>query len=103
MKTVIVDIDGTIADCSHRLRHIQSDKKDWDTFFDECDLDIPIPVVIDLVKRLGFHYEILYLTGRKEKTHLKTLLWLIDNSLPAGKYVCETMMTIDMTTSLKAN
>jgi hypothetical protein len=30
---ILVDIDGTLADCTHRLHHIQKQPKDWDAFF----------------------------------------------------------------------
>ena len=33
MKAFIFDIDGTLADASHRLHHIQNGNKDWDAFF----------------------------------------------------------------------
>ncbi len=36
-NTVIFDIDGTLADCSHRLHHIQKDPADWDGFYEACE------------------------------------------------------------------
>lgn len=30
---IIFDIDGTLADCSHRLHWIQSKPKNWNAFF----------------------------------------------------------------------
>jgi hypothetical protein len=31
--TVIVDIDGTLADLSHRLHHVRNGGHNWDEFF----------------------------------------------------------------------
>ena len=50
---VVVDLDGTVADCTHRLHHIRGrGRKNWDAFFAGCDLDEPNSVVVALVKAL---------------------------------------------------
>src|ERR1700722_7920995 len=33
---VIVDMDGTLSDATHRLRFIKEKPKDWEKFFDLC-------------------------------------------------------------------
>lgn len=38
---VVVDIDGTVADCSHRQHHVRGDKKDWKAFFAGMSDDTP--------------------------------------------------------------
>ena len=40
---VIVDLDGTLADCTHRLHHI----------FAACEFDEPNAVIVALVKALA--------------------------------------------------
>lgn len=52
----IFDIDGTLADLSHRLHFIQKKPADWDGFFAACSDDAPIPEVIELIQRLGKDY-----------------------------------------------
>lgn len=42
MRCYIFDIDGTIADLSHRLPHIQKEPKDWDAFFGCVADDAPM-------------------------------------------------------------
>lgn len=32
MKYIIFDIDGVLADCSHRLKYIKGEKKDYEKF-----------------------------------------------------------------------
>jgi len=89
MKTYIVDIDGTLADLSHRLHHIQKEPKDWDAFFDGCEEDEPIQNVIDVVRQLGTTQgnRIVYLTGRPERVRGKTICWLSKNGLPERNLV----------------
>lgn len=35
MKYIVFDIDGVLADCSHRLHYIQGDNKDYDKFYSD--------------------------------------------------------------------
>jgi hypothetical protein len=95
MKRVyIVDIDGTIADASHRLHFIEGEKKDWDGFFAACVGDKPIQDVIDVICAVDGYFEryyggaeIVYLTGRPEKIRRQTIGWLMANGLPNGRLV----------------
>ena len=53
-KHLIVDIDGTIADLSHRLHHINgSSRKDWDAFFAACKYDRVHVDVVTIIKDLA--------------------------------------------------
>lgn len=80
-KIVVVDIDGTIADCSKRAnKYLRKGKEDWDKFYDACDKDKPIKDILELVNVLSQHYEIVYCTGRKQSTTKKTLTWLWKNA-----------------------
>ena len=73
---VIVDIDGTISKVGDRLKYLQQDEKDWDSFYEHCDEDEPIKDVIDLVKYLDIQYEIIFCTGRRESVRSKTKEWI---------------------------
>jgi hypothetical protein len=90
----LIDIDGTIADLSHRLAWIrgvdEGGKKvppDWDNFFDAMDKDQPIWPVVYMVQTLRIRYNICYLTGRPVSHREITLKWLQSNSLPLGMLV----------------
>lgn len=72
----IFDIDGTIADCSHRLEHIKKDNPDWDTFYSLCVNDKPIDYVCHLMRVLARNFEIVFVTGRSEKFRKHTVEWL---------------------------
>jgi hypothetical protein len=74
---IIVDIDGTLADCTHRLRHIQKQPKDWDAFFADCGKDAPINTVINIVEALGLASNtIIFCSGRPERCRADTEQWL---------------------------
>ena len=63
---VIVDIDGTIAKVGDRLKYLQQEPKDWDSFYEHCDEDEPIEDIIRVVKDLYFcGYNIVFCTGRR--------------------------------------
>lgn len=81
-KAVIFDIDGTLADLTHRLPHIKNRKKDWDKFHDLCTEDTPIQPMIDLCKVLSkAEYIIFMVSGRMEKTRKLTEDWLMKHDM----------------------
>lgn len=86
-KIILLDLDGTVADCTHRLHYIEGYPKDYDGFYDNLDKDIPIQSIIDLVRALEQtqEYLILAVTGRPDSHLRQTQLWLIDNFVPYAK------------------
>lgn len=81
---IIVDIDGTLADCAHRLHHIQKQPKDWDAFFAGCADDRPIMPILSLVTCLRAHpgHTLIFCTGRPERNRLATVDWMRRHLLP---------------------
>ncbi len=80
MKCYLFDIDGTLADLSHRLPHIQKEPKDWDAFFAECANDAPISHVCDLacdLIRAG--QAVVFVSGRSDQVRAETLEWLYNH------------------------
>lgn len=84
-KTIIVDIDGTIADDSHRQHFLKQEPKQWKNYFDNCKHDKPIESMCSLVKMLEFHFNIVYCTGRPDRLRAHTEAWLYLNNLPLSK------------------
>jgi len=72
----IFDIDGTLSVVGDRIKYLQQDKKDWDSFYDACDEDEPNINTINLCRQLGKHETIILCTGRRESTRQKTIDWL---------------------------
>ena len=84
-RTIIVDIDGTLANCKHRLHHINDFKNDveatfkadWDAFYERCNEDKPIKGTVALVKDLKkAGWGIILITGRSDMVRAKTMEWL---------------------------
>ncbi len=77
MKCYLFDIDGTIADLSHRLHHIEKSPKDWDAFFAACAGDAPIPHIIELVRVLNdADQRVIFVSGRSDQCRADTEAWL---------------------------
>jgi hypothetical protein len=82
---IILDIDGTLADATHRLHYIEHAElkdQDWKGFLkpDEIAKDLPIPEaqrVVNELKNLDCGPEILFLTGRNESLREVTTNWLL--------------------------
>lgn len=81
MKTIIVDLDGTLCDIRHRLHHIQGKKRDYDAFHAACVNDTPKQIIIDLVNQLSDFYKIIICSGRSDSVKDKTIQWLKDNKV----------------------
>ena len=79
---VLCDIDGTIADTTHRLHYVKGEKKDWKGFFSEMDKD---PVRHDVAKILIDYYNqgycVIFMSARPDDYKEVTLKWLQDHAL----------------------
>lgn len=100
MKSAIIcDIDGTVADLTHRLHHIRDDaalakfgvldsswKKNWPAFFGGVANDGVHEDVRQMLEALmaqpGMY--IHYVSGRPEKTRSDTAAWLCKHGFPYG-------------------
>lgn len=75
-KIILCDLDGTLADCQHRVPLILETPKRWTEFFAACGGDSPIQHVIDLVNTLRGQYEIWITSGRSDECRDETMRWL---------------------------
>jgi hypothetical protein len=82
MSTIIVNIDGTIADCRHRRHFVTDDKQDWNSFFNAMKKDLPIKPTAELVRRLNQHHDIYLVTARPESYRSMTNSWLVQYEIP---------------------
>ncbi len=80
---VVCDIDGTIADCSHRQHHVAKTPKDWKAFFSAMDKDTPRTDVWEKVKELSRNenVRIILVSARPEEYREVTEQWLRDNAM----------------------
>lgn len=74
---IFLDIDGVVADCTHRLHYIQQEEKDYDNFYKEVVKDTPIQdkgFIEELEDKYGGR--VVFVTGRPERTRKDTEEWL---------------------------
>ena len=86
-KTVIFDLDGTLADITSRreLSIKDNGKMDWDVFFDptNIDLDEPNTPVIKMAQMLHSQgFKIVIFSGRSDRTYVATIKWLDQHDVP---------------------
>lgn len=80
MKTIICDLDGTLANIDHRLHYLEA--KDWDGFFGAVKDDKPNGWCVDLlIAMMTQGHEIVFVTGRNDVCRKDTLNWLMDLEL----------------------
>lgn len=84
-RCYIVDIDGTVADASHRVHHIKKQPKDWDAFFAGCADDKPIRHMTDLVSHMWLTAYIVFVSGRPEWLRDVTTKWLYKHGVQPAK------------------
>lgn len=78
-----IDIDGVLADPTHRLHHLAGRPKNWRGFFSEARQDAPLPQGIDVVRALlSDGLTINYVSGRPEGLRRDTLEWFSEHDLP---------------------
>jgi hypothetical protein len=79
----VVDIDGVVADVRHRLHLVEGRPKQWAAFFAAAAEDPPLAAGLALVHELTAEHDLLWLTGRPERTRAATEIWLAEQGLPA--------------------
>lgn len=80
-KTVIFDLDGTLADLTHRLPYIKGEQKNWDAFHLACVNDAPILPIIMVHNALFALHRVLIVSGRNDTVQKQTERWLYDNGI----------------------
>jgi phosphoglycolate phosphatase-like HAD superfamily hydrolase len=83
----ILDIDGVLADASHRQHLVDGRPKDWDAFFAAVGADPPIPAGLRLARDLAASDDVVLLSGRPERTRADTEAWLRDNAVPYARLI----------------
>lgn len=95
MRCYIFDVDGTLADLSHRLHFIKPKldvqgnlpAKDWKLFFAACSDDKPITHVIELCRDLVPLAPVVFVSGRSDECRAATEAWLLKHVGTAGTYL----------------
>jgi phosphoglycolate phosphatase-like HAD superfamily hydrolase len=86
-KTVIFDVDGTLANCEHRIHWVRSKPKNWMAFNRAMQADTPHWDIVWLLRT--FHsagVTILIASGRSEDDRAVTENWLNNVANISGLY-----------------
>ena len=97
MKTIIFDIDGTLANIAHRLHFVRDGNRDWTSFFKHCDKDTPVEQVCTLQRHLyGIRhvltgerlvrpryeaFKMVLVSGRSKEVEQETRDWLLNHNI----------------------
>lgn len=89
MKTVLFDIDGTLANIDHRRPILEKDPHNWQDFFAAMGDDTPNKAVVDLYSLLwaSEHHECIIVSGRPEDYRKVTEQWFIWNNIPFDRLI----------------
>lgn len=82
MALIVFDLDGTLCNIEHRLGYVRSKPKNWAAFdagIPNDSLNQPVAEVFHSLKAAG--NEIIFASGRSERTRDATMKWLQDNGL----------------------
>ena len=112
MKTVIFDVDGTLADVSHRRHFVSNNEKNWTLFNAKMGEDKINPAVVELYLTLwdSQKYDLIIVTGRSEEFREVTEQWLVWNHIPFNRLIMrkakdnrqDSMVKQDILDALKA-
>lgn len=79
---VVFDLDGTLADCGHRLHHVTEKPKNWKKFFELILQDTPNIPILKLYNSCQWaSYTVVLATGRPESTRRDTQTFLDMNHI----------------------
>lgn len=83
-KLVLVDMDGTLADVTHRLHHVRGGgrRKNWKRFFEEMVKDRPNEIIAKWVRQLEPEYAVIIVSGRPANYARHTIEWLERYRIP---------------------
>jgi hydroxymethylpyrimidine pyrophosphatase-like HAD family hydrolase len=76
---ICFDIDGTLADLSHRLHYWREKPKNWNMFTSEMINDTPIEAICNIAGNMHYQgHTVILCSGRSEDTRGITTEWLLD-------------------------
>lgn len=74
---VVFDLDGTLADISHRVHHVRGGTRNYDAFFAACVDDAPnLPVIAALKAHVEAGNRVEIWSARSETVRAETEAWL---------------------------
>lgn len=89
LRIVVCDIDGTVADCSHRQHHVAKSPKDWKAFFAEMDKDTPRTDIHEAAKEAAKEAgaQLVFVSARPEDHREVTEQWLREHGMTSYSHL----------------
>lgn len=87
MTLFVIDIDGTLANASHRMHYVECAQPDWGSFVSDeaLRLDTAQPHARAVLNKFRKHgYMLCFLTGRRDTSRTVTESWLKEHMDWAG-------------------
>jgi hypothetical protein len=83
---VCFDIDGTLADVSHRVHYWRQKPKNWNMFKSEMVNDAPIEQIVNIARTMAFAgHTVILCSGRGDDTRKWTEDWLFKHDIKFEK------------------
>lgn len=79
---IIVDMDGTLSDCTHRRHFVEGKRQNYDAFYRRCGDDPLHEHIALIVRRMAQDHAVLVTTGRPARYAGVTAIWLGLNDVP---------------------
>lgn len=79
MKTIVCDIDGTVANIEHRRQYVATKPKNWKAFNAGMAQDTVYADIQWMVTSLSMYSNLVFCSGRGEEQRAVTEQWLADN------------------------
>lgn len=79
MKTIVCDIDGTVANIEHRRRYVATKPKNWKAFNAGMAQDTVYADIQWMITKLSMYSNLVFCSGRGEEQRAVTEKWLADN------------------------
>jgi phosphoglycolate phosphatase-like HAD superfamily hydrolase len=90
-KVFVFDIDGTLADLTHRRNYVASKPKNWSAFDAAIPFDKPFKDIIFLLNMcLQLNHKVVLCSGRSERTRVVTENWLRENEVQYAQLYMRT-------------
>jgi hypothetical protein len=83
----VFDIDGVLADATHREHFVERRPKDWDAFFAGVGDDALLERGRERLNSLAREHEVVLLSGRPERTRADTEAWLARHDIEVSRLI----------------
>lgn len=83
---ICFDIDGTLADLSHRVHYWRDSPKNWNMFKSEMVNDTPIEQICSIARGVwSYGHNVILCSGRGEESRKVTEDWLSEHKIEFSK------------------